>query len=57
MELGQIQLSGAKGSTVVRGRIGTCSVAEELMTNGTDDLCEWWLVCTSTICNVDVLFC
>ena len=32
---------GPEGSTVVHGWISMCSVAEELETSGTDDVCEW----------------
>jgi len=39
---------GPKGSTVVHRCIGTCNVTEELKADGTDDVCEWWLMGTST---------
>jgi len=33
--------TGSEGSTVVRGWIGTCSVAKELETSGADDMCQY----------------
>jgi len=39
---------GPGGSTVVYRWIGTCSVTEEVKAGGTDDVCEWWLISTST---------
>ena len=36
--------TGPKGSTVVHRWIGTCNVTEDLKADGTDDVCEWWLL-------------